>query len=521
MTDSFDLTTEPWIPCERMDGTTVELSTRDTLEQAHELRGIVDPSPLIQAALHRHLLAILHRTYEGPRTLSAWANIYGSGAFDHARVNDYLDRVQDRLDLFHPTHPFAQTRGLVEQFEASPIDMLTVERSSWGTARELFQHRRTDYQPTLSPAEAARHLLAHQAFAPGGLVKKPGEPTAASAAPLVRAAVVLLKGQSLFYTLMANLLRYNPNEALPIAGDESDRPSWEQPPPPRELRMAKEPTKLPAGWLELLTFLSRRIELVRKEGQVTGFVRAVGQGLAEGTAQDPMVSYKIDEKRGFVSVGINPDRALWRDANAFFEKAHQHNRFVRPQAIDQIGNLLAAGHLDDASTFTLELHGMSADKSKIELVRSERVLASARHFDDPDARDVVEQALIFSNDGVEALRSALWLYGLKMLSEGARTPETKDIRAFVDSLCAEPAVWSALGVEFELLLRGLDGDKAAALREFQDKASERVRSAFKLAISIADNTARSLRAQTIARDKLFQSKIMRPNRPMEASHGET
>ncbi len=187
MTASFDLTTQPWIPCERMDGTRVELSTHDALVEAHALRGITDGSPLVVAALHRHLLAVLHRVVDGPRGFEAWAEVVKRGVFPPERVADYLAGVRERMDLFHPTHPFAQVRGLVEVFpdHQDPIDQLGFERARWGGGRELFQHRPDDHRAVMGPAEAARTLLAHHAFATGGLVKKPGEPTSATAAPLV------------------------------------------------------------------------------------------------------------------------------------------------------------------------------------------------------------------------------------------------------------------------------------------------------------------------------------------------
>lgn len=244
MTASFNLTEQPWIPCERLDGTTVVLSTCDALVRAHELRGIADESPLVVAVLHRHLLAILHRSYLGPRTLKEWAEIARAKRFDADRVEAYLSSVRDRLDLLHPTHPFAQTRGLIQQFAADPIDQIILERSKWGTARELFQHRRTSYHASMGLADAARGLLAHHAFATGGLVKKKGEPISATASPLVKAALVLLRGPGLFQTLVSNLLVYD-QERQPIPSSDKDAPSWEQPPPPRELLMKSEPRRMP------------------------------------------------------------------------------------------------------------------------------------------------------------------------------------------------------------------------------------------------------------------------------------
>jgi CRISPR system Cascade subunit CasA len=502
MTDSFDLTSRPWLPCERLDGGVVELSTRDALADAHRLRGLADPSPLVMAALHRHLLAVLHRVVAGPRTMKEWATMAGAGSFEVGLVDAYLGSVRERMDLFHPTHPFAQTAGLIEQFPSDPIDMLTLERSSWGVARALFQHRAPDYRAAMTPGAAARALLAHHAFATGGLVKKPNEPTAATAAPLVRAAVVVLRGDTLFKTLVANLLRYDPTQALPIAGDPSDLPSWEQAPLPRQLRMAQEPRRLPRGWLDLLTWTSRRIQLVREGAEVTGYVRAVGQGLSEDAPQDPMVAYRRDEKRGFVSLGLNPDRAFWRNANAFFEAGREGAGFARPKAIDQAIRREAEQVLGTGATYSLELYGLSAFQSKVDVVRAERVSAAVRFFDDDDARDVVKRALERAEKAVEALKTALRSYARHMLSQGSRAPEGKDIGAFVTYLGAEPAVWSALGVAFDVFLRGLGGGVEIALASFVEETLLVVNQAFARAVASADGTARSLKARALAERSL-------------------
>jgi CRISPR system Cascade subunit CasA len=462
----------------------------------------------VLAVLHRHLLAILHRAFAGPRTMKEWKAIATPGAFDMTRIKAYLDRVHDRMDLFHPTHPFAQARGLVGEFGADfidPIDTLTTERSSWGTARSLFHHRLADQQPFLLPGEAARVLLVHHAFGTGGLVRKPNEPTSATASPLVRAAVVLLRGESLFRTLLANLLRYDPAASLPIPGNENDLPSWEQPPPPVQLRVAKELSRLPDGWLDLLTWLSRRIELVEEGGKVTGYVRAVWQGLPETAPQDPMVAYRIDAKRGLVSLGLNPDRALWRDANAFFEAGRTDPRFLRPKTIDQAATSQALEWLGEGAAFSLEIHGLSAYQSRVDLVRSERVGAAVQHFSEPEARDTVERALTKAEAQVDALQKALWSYARHLLSQGDRKPETKDISSLANSLGAGPAVWSALGVEFDQLLRGLDGGQSVALATFSRSCRAVIDHAFQSAVDSADSTARSLKARALAKRSLDEA----------------
>lgn len=505
MPESFVLADRPWIPCERLDGTVVELSTHDALVEAGSLRGIVDPSPLVVAVLHRHLLAIVHRVVDGPRDFEAWAAVVRAGRFEDTGVAAYLDRVRDRLDLFHDEKPFAQVRGLVAQFPdyLDPIDQLGIERSSWGGARALFQHRPSSYRACMSPAEAARALLVHHAFATGGLVKKPNEPTSATAAPLVRSGVILLRGRTLFETLVANLLPYAPELEQPVAATAADAPSWEQPPLPRELRRTDEPKRVPLGWLDMLTWIARRIELVREGDEVVSYVRCVGQGLADGAPNDPIVSYRLDDKRGFVSLGIDPERAFWRDATALFESAKSKGRsHVRPRTLDHIGSLEAQEVVGARAAYQIELHGLAAVKSRLDSVRVERVWVRAHYLEDPDVRDAVTKMLDVSNDAASALRSSLWTYGRHMLSEGSRDPATADVGNLVRSMHSEPALWAALGVEFDRALRAFDDGTEAAVRRFVVQAVAHARAALQRATESADDTARSLKARAIAERSL-------------------
>ncbi|GAB4211222.1 MAG: type I-E CRISPR-associated protein Cse1/CasA [Sandaracinaceae bacterium] len=505
MADSFVLTERPWIPCERMDGTMVELSTHDALVEAPSLRGIVDPSPLVVAVLHRHLLAIVHRVVSGPHDFEAWAAVVRAGRFEPVSVARYLEGVRDRMDLFHPDRPFAQVRGLVEQFPdyLDPIDQMGVERSSWGGARALFQHRPVGYRAIMSPAEAARALLVHHAFGTGGLVKKPNEPTSATAAPLVRSGVILLKGSSLFQTLVANLLPYDPTLEQPIAGTKDDAPAWEQAPLPRELRRSDEPKRVPLGWLDLLTWVSRRIELVREGDAVVSYVRAVGQGLAEGSPNDPMVSYRLDEKRGFVAVGVDLERAFWRDASALFECARSRSgKYMRPRTLDHIASLEAQEVIGSQTAYQIELTGIVADRSRVDAIRVERVWARARYLDDADVRDAVTRMLTASNDGAAMLRSSLWTYARHMLSEGARDPATADIAKLVESLQSEPAFWAALGIEFDRALRAFDDGVDVAVQHFVAQVVHHARQALRRATESADDTSRSLKARALAQRAL-------------------
>jgi CRISPR system Cascade subunit CasA len=521
MTASFNLAEQPWIPCERPNGSTVERSTRDALTSAHELRGIADESPLVVAVLHRHLLAILHRSYAGPRTMKEWAEIARAGRFDVARVEAYLSRVHGRMDLLHPTHPFAQTRGLVERgMPVKAIDELEIERSGWGQARELFQHRPKGFAPTMPVARAARLVLAHHAFAQHGTLMNPaegkrfGESHSASAGPLVHCAVVFLRGENLFATLLANLLCYDPDMSRPVATMGEDRPSWEQDPFPARLADSKESKRAPHGWLDSLTWLSRRIELVANEMVVSGFARGIGQGLAEEPFfADPMVTYRRDPKVGLIPIRINFERAFWRDANALFEATREDSprdspSYQRPAALDQVGSAAARAHLPPETVFSVDMLGMHAKsgiKWQVHTVRQESLTVKARLLSDPDARETVTEATRLSEQAVGTLMAALRTYAETLLPAGDPRRQREHADKLVRSLGAETAAWSALGVEFDVFLRKLGTDMAQAREHFGRRLRLIIEERFRDAVSRSDAAGRGLQARAVAERRLQEA----------------
>src|SRR4051794_21057800 len=97
MVASFDLRTQPWIPV-RCDDRLIEVSLEDALLRAGDFQGIEDPSPLVMGALHRFLLAVLHRALGGPEDAARAANWFRVG-FPEGQVREYLAHYHDRFDL--------------------------------------------------------------------------------------------------------------------------------------------------------------------------------------------------------------------------------------------------------------------------------------------------------------------------------------------------------------------------------------------------------------------------------------
>src|SRR4051794_12147009 len=107
MSISFNLVDEPWVPVVWQDGTVGEVGLRDALVRAHEIRELVESSPLVTVSLHRLLLAILHRTF-GPETFEAWKALWRRGHWDAETLDTYFAAWRHRFDLFDPERPFLQ-----------------------------------------------------------------------------------------------------------------------------------------------------------------------------------------------------------------------------------------------------------------------------------------------------------------------------------------------------------------------------------------------------------------------------
>src|SRR5271156_5341402 len=291
-TRRVNLTTESWIPCLMPDGGTCELSLADTLVRAHEIHEIFDESPLVTLAIHRLLLTILHRNF-GPRGTKEWFDLWKQGRWQERKLSDYFNRWSERFELFHTDRPFYQVAEMPSAGR-QPGTILFQEMAA-GNNPTLFDHSFEADPPAIPAARAARGLVARQAYS-FGFGKS--SPFCLSDSPLLRGFGLLVSGENLFQTLALNLIRYDEEHPFARASNREDLPAWEQehPEPP-----CKEGTR-PAGYLDYLTWQSRRIHLYPEQDGVSVRCCQLQQNLklTDDAPRDPFKCYRKDEKRGWV-----------------------------------------------------------------------------------------------------------------------------------------------------------------------------------------------------------------------------
>jgi CRISPR system Cascade subunit CasA len=487
------------------DGTGCELSLRDTLVRASEVREIYDDSPLVIAGLHRLLLAILHRNF-GPQNFGEWQAVWRAGHFDAVTLDAYFARWRHRFDLFDAERPFYQVTEM-EDAERHPAVLLKQEAAT-GNNATLFDHSFRGFPADLSPAEAASALVARQAYAIGGGVSRPFNFYGST---LTRGLSVLAFGNSLFETLMLNLLVYNKERPLPSEGE--DLPAWER---EEAARPQKEGTPV-RGYLDYLTWQSRRVHLF-PEGNAT-VVRwcqlQQNLKLPEGrNLLDPFKCYRVSETEGYQPLPLNPAKALWRDSHTLFQQAARPTERAtkRPEVFNHLARVYLAregGEIEASPTYGLATYGLATDPGKaasVLLWARERLPLPLRYLNDQSLVDELGDGLRVAQNVAEELRSATRLLARLILAPnsgagGARQPDEGDVTDLARGFAADPSYWARLEPHFKRLLtelpRARDGDAGGGgepLLAWAEALRRAAEEAFARATSGLDTSARSLKA---------------------------
>ncbi|MBA3946026.1 MAG: type I-E CRISPR-associated protein Cse1/CasA [Herpetosiphonaceae bacterium] len=460
---TYNLVDESWIPCVMCnDATTRLLSIRAALNLAPEIVEIDDPSPLVTAALYRLLLAILHRCY-GPADAKEWRTLWSRRRFDE-QVNTYLDQWKHRFDLFDPEYPFYQVHDIPVQY-AKPIAQLAPELAS-GNNATLWDHTTHMSALAFTPEQAARYLIALQAFALGGLVshrQDEKEHKSATGAPLAGSAVALVRGPTLWATLMLNLHRYDGQEE-PFPTQTDDMPAWERNTATRPV--ARELT----GYLDLLTWQSRQVQLYPEDNPPVVRHVAIMKGnqfpeVGYRHGKETMLAFRRNteakgEQDPWPAVAFREERDIWRDSLVLFQSLH--NQRSRPRMLDWLALLVERGVLDDVQ-MALDLFGLGSDQAKPLFWRHERLPLPLKYLNEELLLEQVRISLQWAEQGKDMLNQ-----GLRQLAERSIVPYrsldgvSKDDRdrakAIVKGWGAERQYWAHLDLPFRHFLEALPAD---------------------------------------------------------------
>ncbi|MBK5290353.1 MAG: type I-E CRISPR-associated protein Cse1/CasA [Acidobacteriia bacterium] len=457
MSYSFNLLERPWIPCLTRQGIAVPLSLRETLARAHELLNITHESPLVGVSVMRLLLAVLHRVY-GPRNAAAWAILWRSPSFDMAALDGYFDQWRGRFDLFGAEQPFYQDAS-IPRCLAGPVSKL-VHSSASGNNATLFDHSLDDDCSAITALEAALQLVAHQTYAVGGTATP--DPSVAKSkhtegSPTVKGVLCMVRGDSLRQTLLLNLRRYHPTQEVPFGGAQ-DIPAWER------VKSAQVRERIPCGWLDLLTWQSRRILLFPEGDTVAPEVRnaAVMKGEAVSNSfalpeKDSMMAWQRLPKarKGaspWIPLSFREERAVWRDAHSLFGKFEDQS--VRPPILDWIGDLTDEV-LDEAHPYALDVAGLCTSRAKVLSWHAESLPLPLTILKQPALCAQVKKALEMAENGERALQSGTKRLAERLLTHQDRVGgEKKDsdknaVSRLACSLFRLQHYWAGIQIEFQ------------------------------------------------------------------------
>ena len=427
----FNLLEEPWIPVLKVapgGKEKKEIGLLEALLNAHTITRIETPSPLEEAALHRLLLAVLHRALMGPRRLEDVLDWWRAGRFPEGPIRDYLNRFRDRFFLFHPEAPFFQVADLPEE-NALPWSKLLPELAS-GNNPTLFDHTTEEDVPKATYAQAARALLVHQTFALGERLRRFGVASAKDA-PVARPALFLPTGGNLLETLLLNLVPYTPEEDAPI---------WEVPP----LRLAELEggrTKWPiAGRTRVYTWPARGVRLL-DEGDGVRFM-GYGPGVEplEAPYRDPMVAQRLDSRGNPAALRLSEDRSFWRDFSAMLPRQGGYVAATVEHAENLQGELEDE---DEEARVALRVLGQVSDQAKVLDVRRE-VYPLPPGLLCPEAEGKLEKALKAAEELGQRLQGLALLVARAVVGERDR----KELTDFARSLPLERLYWHALDGAF-------------------------------------------------------------------------
>jgi CRISPR system Cascade subunit CasA len=455
----------------------------------------------VTAALHRFLLAVLHRVF-GPSEPDIWVDLWLRGYWDQATLETYFTQWHPRFNLFDPKHPFYQTANPPLSLGLKSVSKLAPEMAA-GNNATLFDHTLDTTPLSFSASEVARRLVAAQAFSVGG-----GQSGIAgkyfSHGACTKGILFLLQGKNLFETLVLNLVLYD--HYSPIPSSDKDRPAWEMDDPLSPDR------HVPLGYLDYLTWQSRLIKLipVETDGLLKVNQMYFSQGLwLQALIESPLHSLRKSKEAGRFPLTFDEDRVLWRDSAALLN-LEQSDKMIEPPAIfNWVANFVGdevEGLLHQDQVYQYVAVGLKTDEKNaadVKFYRYERMPLPLILLKKPRLLEILRQALQKAEDADRILYfagrdMAQWLVSPKDKKKAQRD----DWEPLLKHLNLGQRYWGSLEIPFQEFIRHLTDEPEGAMKQWGTRVIKAARTAFTQGATGLDDPIRGMKATVLARGEL-------------------
>lgn len=429
----MDLTVYPWIPV-LVGHQIVEVSLTDCFRSWHRYRAIQADNPVTTFALYRFLLAVVHAAYRGPRNPEHWQAIRN----DQGRqVLDYLNQHGQCFDLQHPQCPFMQDRQLPEAQAVPLYSFLSCQPQN---APDLFCCSQYFSGGALSPSRIARLLVCLQTIDPASIyANNLGDRSALQTPRLLAPLNTVCKGNSLFESLLLNLVAYKPTPG--------DCPTWETADGYGGVPQTIEPT----GYLNYLTYRWRRLRWVSNGLVITGGNRFPSS--VSVLSWEPGIAY-----RKASLIGSPLARRQWRNTLSL---VYSTELTQRPRALNWIIRLAQLGHLNAQPLLQIQFFNLAV-QTKTQSVTTEYLAFPLTYFVEPGLERLL-RAAVQTADRYEQI--FYFFKGTPYHRMTEMMPSFK-LKQTARSLSAIRTYWSRLEIPFYQLLHKLASDPESSLQQW-------------------------------------------------------
>lgn len=298
----YNLLDEPWIPVIDKNNSTIKVSITGLLKDASSYKAITGSNFFETFCITRLVLAIMYRAWADEEIDSSfWGEKWNdSDSLYDEDMQEYLSTVHDRFYLKDETYPFYQITNL----DIEEKDPKNVNELSYDTEVSLFNS--APMKTVLPPDEAARLLLTYQGLDVAGIKtgfdnderNDKGRVYGSNIGWVGWLGAILLQGKNMHETLLLNFCERNDDDEDTI---EQDIAPWEWETQSDFItRPSAKDTVTPArGVVDILTWQSRRVNLVWNEGVVTGVFTTSGDYIAHAGqfGVEPMTAWRYSKRQ--------------------------------------------------------------------------------------------------------------------------------------------------------------------------------------------------------------------------------